>query len=138
VNTRTQKEKEIGENEKGSSMLELIVGLTFISVVGLTIVWSAISGVRYQKQTEVGNTAMNLAISRAEELAGIFIESLDASFNENDIIIQEHEHNIELLRKTLVTINPDGSRTVTVTISGPDRFLPIPVEYTTTFALWES
>lgn len=119
-------------------MLELIVGLTFLSVVGLTIVWSAISGVRYQKQTEVGNTAMNLAISRAEELAGIFIETLDATFNENEIVIADHEHNIELLRNTVVTVNQDGSRTITVTISGPDKFLPIPVEYTTTFALWES
>jgi hypothetical protein len=129
---------QIGNDEQGSSMLELIVGLTFISVVGLTIVWSAISGVRYQKQIEVGNTAMNLAISKAEELAGIFIESLNATFNEDNIIIQDHDHNIELLRKTLITINQDGSRTITVTISGPDKYLPIPIEYTTTFALWES
>ena len=60
-------------NEKGSSMLELIVGLTFIGIVSLTVIWSSVSGVRFQKQTEVGNTAMNLAVSRAEELAGVFI-----------------------------------------------------------------
>ncbi len=125
-------------NEKGSSMLELIVGLTFIGIVSLTVIWSSVSGVRFQKQTEVGNTAMNLAVSRAEELAGVFIENLNASYNENNIIVNDHDHEFELKRTTVVTVNPDGSRTVEITISGPPKYLPSPVYYTTTFALWES
>jgi hypothetical protein len=125
-------------DERGSSMFELIVGLTFIGIVGLTVIWSTVSGVRFQKQTEVGNTAMNLAVSRAEELAGVFIENLNASFNETNVTVDDHQHKFELKRSTIVTINPDGSRTVTVTISGPGRYLPVPISYTTTFALWES
>ncbi|HMO18997.1 MAG TPA: hypothetical protein PKA63_07800 [Oligoflexia bacterium] len=135
--TETFNQSELMD-EKGSSMLEMLVGLVFLSLVGLNILWSGVSATRFQKQVELGNVAMNIAISKAESLAGVFIDQLNNSYNETNEPVTSETGNIEFYRTTVVTTNPDGSRTINISVSSVDKYLPNPITYTTTFAAWES
>ena len=124
--------------ERGSSMLEVLVATLILAIVGLTVSLSAISGIRYQKVSEIGNIAMNLAVSKAEQLSGIRIDLLTDSYDATESNLQVTGHKIEFKRVTDVTVNTDGSRTIAITVSSSSTYLPQPARYTTTFAPWES
>lgn len=93
---------------------------------------------RFQKHAELGNLATNLAVSKIEELSGVDPTTLDAGDNstETGLVIEGHEITFD--RETEITVNADGSRTITVSVSSPSALLLAPVDYTTRFAPWES
>ena len=125
-------------DQRGSSMLEVLVATLILAIIGLTVTLSAISGIRFQKVSEIGNIAMNLAVSKAEELSGVRIDLLTDSYDATESNLLLTGHKISFKRVTDVTVNSDGSRTIAITVSSDSRYLPQPARYTTTFAPWES
>lgn len=123
--------------ESGFLIIELMVALVVLAIVGLAITSSAYSGLRFQKQAEIGNFARNIAVSRLEELAGIPTSSLSSSYNETNTAVTVTGTNVPFQRTTTVSINADGSKTVTVAVSSSSALLTQTVTLSTQFAAWE-
>ena len=124
------------KKDKGFSLLEVMVSICYIALMGFTILTASVTSVKFQKLSEIGNAAMNMAMSKAEELSGVALTSLDDSYDETESDISTDDHNILFQRVTNITVNADGSRTVEITVSSSSKYLPNPIVYNTTFALW--
>ncbi len=123
--------------EGGFLMLELMVAMLVLAVVGLAITTSAYTGLRFQKQAEIGNFARNIAVSRIEELAGIPTGTLSNAQNETLTPVTALGTSVQFQRSTSVVSNADGSKTVTVTVSSTSNLLSKAATITTQFAAWE-
>lgn len=125
-------------SERGFTLIEILVAIVFFGLISVSIASSTIYGMRFQKHAELGNLATNLAVSKIEELSGVDPTTLDAGDNstETGLVIEGHEITFD--RETEITVNADGSRTITVSVSSPSVLLLAPVDYTTRFAPWES
>ncbi len=128
----------VSNTQRGTGLLEVLVAIVLLGILGLTVVSSSIVGIRYQKASEIGNLAMNLAVSKAEILSGVRIDLLNDTYDATENTLQVSGHKITFKRVTDVTVNSDGSRTIFITVSSPSPYLPQPAKYTTTFAPWES
>lgn len=126
-----------GAGEKGFLMLELMVAMVVLAIVGLAITTSAYSGLRFQKQAEIGNFARNIAVSRIEVLAGVPTGVLSSSYNETNTSVTVAGTNVTFLRSTAVVTNADGSKTVTITVASSSNLLSKSVVLTSQFAAWE-
>ncbi len=119
-------------------MIEVLVAISLFAVVALALTQSAIFGMRFQLQAQIGNLARNLAVSKAEQLAGVQIGDLNSSYNLTEPNLIVTGHKIAFTRTTSISVNTDGSRTVNIIVSSASSYLPKPVSYTTRFAPWES
>ena len=70
--------------DAGFGLLEVMVSMTILAIVGLALTTSAVLGFRYQKYTEIGIAAKNLAVSKAEELSGVVLDDLDDEWDETE------------------------------------------------------
>lgn len=125
------------KSQAGFLMLELMVALVVLAIVGLAVTTSAYSGLRFQKQAEIGNFARNIAVSRIETLAGVPTASLSSSYNETNTSVTQTGTNVVFRRSTTITTNADGSKTVSVTVSSTSALLSSPITLTSQFASWE-
>ena len=124
--------------ERGSALIEVLVAASILGIVGLAIAMNAMVALRFQKTTEVRLLAKNLAVSKAEELSGVFLDDLDDSFDEVEPNLSVGSHLIQFSRSTDITVEADGSRSVSISVSSTSPYLTTPVQYTTRFAPWES
>lgn len=122
----------------GFSLMEVLVAIVIFGIAGLAMTSNAVVGFRFQKSTELGLLAKNLAVSKAEELSGVFLDDLDNSYDLTENNLTVTGHRIPFTRVTDVTIEADGSRTIDVTVSSPSGLLLAPVHITTRLAPWES
>ncbi len=126
------------QRQRGSSIVEVLVAMSLFSIVAVGLAQSAAYSLRFQKSAELGNLARNLAVSKAEELAGVSLADLDDSFDGTESNLTVVGHSISFDRVTDVTVNADGSRTVDIVVSSPSPLLFTAVTYSTRFAPWES
>jgi predicted metal-dependent phosphoesterase TrpH len=89
------------------------------------------------KLTEVQYAAASIAASKTEELSAIDAVDLDASYNEDEVVVTWPGLDIEFHRSVQVTVNPDESRTILVTVESAHDGLPARSSFRTTFAVWE-
>ena len=122
----------------GSSLVEVLVAVSIFALIGLSATRSAMSSIRYQKNVEVSNIARNLAISKAETLSGVRIDLLTTASGGTESDLSVPGHTIKFTRSTTVSVNSDGSRTISVVITSSSPLLLSPVSYSTRFAPWES
>lgn len=125
-------------NDRGLTMVESLISLVLLSIIGLSVTYSAMYGVRFQRYTEIGNIAMNLALSKVEELSGIRLDLLDSSYGGTETNLTVTGYKVKFTRVTTVTTNADGSKQIDVTISANKAYLLNSVHFTTTFAPWEA
>ena len=125
-------------DQAGSTLLELMVALSIFAVVGLGLAMSTQMGLLFQKRSEIGNLAKNLAISKAETLSGVEISLLNDTYDSVESSVNVTGHKITFRRQTDITVNSDGSRTITIIISSGSKYLPNPITYSTRFAPWEA
>ena len=121
----------------GFSLMEVLIALFIFSLVGLSIAKSTIVSMQAQLRAEMGNVARNLAVSKAEELSGVKISDLDATYNDTETDLAVSGHQTKFTRVTTVIVNSDNSRTIHIAVSGASAFLPYPISYSTRFAPWE-
>jgi prepilin-type N-terminal cleavage/methylation domain-containing protein len=126
------------KNQKGSTLIEVLVAISLFSIVGLGLAQSAQMGLLFQKRSEIGDMAKNLAISKAETLSGVEISQLNDTYDTTENSVTVSGHKIIFKRVTDITVNSDGSRTIDITISSTSAYLPQPVSYSTRFAPWEA
>ena len=127
------------KGEAGFSLIELLVAISVLAIISVSVVQSATLALRFQKHTELGNLATNLAVTQMEILAGANPDDLPGSSyvgTESNLTVPGH--TITFTRDTSVTTNADDSLTITVTVSSNSSNLLAPVTYTTRFAPWES
>ena len=128
----------VRNHEDGSTLIEAMVGILLLAIMGLTVTWSSMMSMRYQKVSEIGNLAMNLAVSKAEQLSGVRIDLLTNAYDSTENNLTINGHAITFKRVTDISVNSDGSRTISIVVSSDSRYLPRPARYSTTFAPWES
>ncbi len=124
--------------KRGSSLIEVMVAMAILAIVGLGVAQSAIYGIKYQKSAEIGNVARNLAISKAERLSAIPLNTLDNSYDSIESNLTAPGHTIIFRRTTDITVNADGSRSIDITVSTTNPVLLNVATYSTRFAPWES
>lgn len=126
------------KSQRGFGLIEVLVAFLLFSIISLSATKSAIYSIRYQKNAEVGNIARNLAVTKAEQLAGISLDELDSTYGGTESELTTEGSDILFTRVTTVTVNADGSRSIDITVSSDHSALLNPVSYSTRFAPWES
>lgn len=120
--------------QNGFSLLEALVALTILATVGLSLSYSMITAIKTSRRAERNSVASQLAFRKMEELAQVNPNNLS---NANDLREPSLKVNgIAYTRVTDVTVNPDGSRTVDVTVSPKNDRYGSPVSYRSSFFLW--
>lgn len=123
--------------EAGFGLMEILVAMVLLSLVALGMTLNLSTSLRIGKITEAHFAASVLASGHLEELSAIDAADLDSSYNEVDTVVTFPNLSMDFLRDTTVVINPDDSRTVTVTVDSAHDGLPTSVTFSTTLALWE-
>ena len=131
------KEMPPNYDQRGFSMVEVLIGTFLLAVMGLALSNSLIYSIRSHKYVEIGNVAKNLAVSKTEELSGVRIDLLNDSYDSTENNVAVSGHQITFKRVTNVTVNADGSRTIDVTVSSGSNTLLSSASYSTTYAPWE-
>ena len=131
-------EKRRRMTQAGITMVEVLVALLLFCIIGLGLTKSAVAAINYQKRTEIANLAKNLAVSKAEELSGVKLDELTSAYNHTETDISIATHEIKFNRTTAITVNADGSRTITISVTSSTPLLPNPVSFSTRFAPWEA
>ena len=126
------------KSNKGFSIIEVLCALCLFMVMGLGLTYNSIYALKFQKNAELANLATNLAVTKAEELAGVDASTLSSGNNSTETGLTVTGHKITFNRSTTITVNADGSRTVVVLVSSPSPFLLKSVSYSTRLAPWES
>lgn len=124
--------------QRGFGLIEVLVAFLLFSIISLSATRSAIYSIRFQKNAEVGNIARNLAVTKAEQLAGISLDELDNTYGGTESDLTTEGSEMTFIRVTTVTVNGDGSRSIEITVSSDNPALLNPVSYSTRFAPWES
>lgn len=115
--------------------MEVLVSLVLLSLVAFNLAYSSVFSMKTFKRTLRHTLAAELAMEKMEELSATNPSSLD---NNDDLQEPNVEaEGIRFSRATDITVNSDGSRTVTVTVTGDEQSLGGNATFSTTFALWE-
>lgn len=130
----TQPDTLIMTNEKGFSLIEVLVGFSILSVVALNITYSSILSYKITKRNIRNSIASQLAHERMEDLAAVSPANLGDTYDETESDLEVE--NISFTRVTEVTVNADNSRSVTVTVTANAEELGGAAEVSNTFALW--
>ena len=120
--------------QKGSSIIELLVGVLFTAIVAMATAKSTMLAERLSEKTNHRSVAMQLVIETIESYGTINPESFSTSTNpiESKII----KEGIEFKRKLTFATNPDRSRSITVSVTDPVVKTGFTITQTGTFALW--
>lgn len=120
--------------QQGMSLMEVLAAIVLLSIVPLGLTYSTILSYKTIHRNERHSLASQLALDRMEDLAAMNPANLSNALDEveNNLIVE----NASFTRVTDVTLNPDNSRTVTVTVTGNDPSLGGRATVTSTFALW--
>lgn len=125
--------QETSSQSRGFTLIEVLVAIVIVAVVSLSTTYSTISSFALYHHSTRAALARQLAFARMEELAArnpLLLSEADNSIEE-DLLI----NNISYNRSVAVLVNPDGSRTVTVTVQN-NRTASITAQFSNTFALW--
>lgn len=124
-------------NQKGFSVIEILVAILLLGMVALANAGSTITGLQANKRTEVSNILNNLAIAKIEEFAGLDVAQIDPSDGGTESNVTTPGTNLTFTRETTVTIKPDLSRDVSVNVTCNDPRFNATATYASTFVLFE-
>lgn len=125
---------EAGSNQRGMTLVEVLVALVLLSVVPLGLTYSSILSYKVIHRNQRHSVASQLALDRMEDLAATNPANLNDTFDEteNNVVVD----GASFTRITEVTLNADNSRTVLVTVTGNEASLGGRATVSSTFALW--
>jgi Tfp pilus assembly protein PilV len=119
--------------EGGLSVVEVLVAIALLAISGLAVAQSTIRSFSYLNQSYRTSLASQIALERLELLAQRDPSTLVES--ESESATQVVHSGLTFYRSTLISINTDGSRTVSVTVNSPSGTQG-KAALSTTFALW--
>ena len=124
--------------EQGFGLLEILVSMSLLAVVGLSLASSMYTAIRTQKKTLYADVAYNLAVNKVELYAAINTADLDDTYDDNETgLTLSTLPDITFDRVTDVTVNADNSRTVDITVTCNHPLLPVSIDYSATYPVWE-
>jgi len=123
--------------ERGMGLFEVLLALALISIGSLALAANTIGALQIAKKTTINHAASNLALSKIEELSAYDPKDIDGSFNSIENSIAVPGLNVTFKRTTVVAVNADNTRTVTVTVQSNSNAVKTGASFSTTFALWE-
>ena len=126
--------KETGLDEKGFSVIEVLVALVILSIVGLAAARNSIMSMVVLKRSIRTSVATQLAIEKLEELGSIDPVSLDSTDNSNETNLLVDK--MQFTRTATITVNADGSRSVSVVVTISDAQLGGTHTASSRFPLW--
>ncbi len=130
------KANKILKSEVGISMLEVLVSILLLGIMSTGVSKSVVMALKTSTYTEYNHIATSLAVSKMEELASINVTSIGALHSVEDEVAWP-SFNSTFERETVIVINPDESRTITVTVTSNNSYAPTSVQFTNRFAKWE-
>lgn len=124
-------------SEAGFSLIEVLVSISIFAIASLGSYLSITTGLNVAKHTEVHYAASSLASSKLEEIASRDINSVDSSLNEVTHNVTWAGLDLTFTRTTVVTVNADDSRTVSVTVSCDHPKFALSRTFSTLLTRWE-
>ena len=125
---------ELLKKQNGVSLLEVIVGLLFATIVAMGITKSTMGSEKVASRTIHNSEAMQIALEIIEQYASVDPQMLDSS---DALAVQEVVRNgYRFTREVDVIINPDRSRTVAVNVKSISPLINLDLLVEDTFALW--
>lgn len=124
-------------SESGLSMIEILVSLALGAIFSVAISMSTATSLRISTHTEAHHAASRLASDKLEQIASIDSLDIDATLNQTEAAVTYPGLGITFTRTTTVTTNADNSRTISVDVTSNSSAIPVNVDFSTTFALWE-
>ena len=119
-------------NSRGSSLLELLVAISLFSIVGISLIRSSTVSHNSLARSSRDSQLMQIALDTLESYYTIDPISLDNSDDMSDTISKD---SLIFNRAVDITVNSDGSRTVTVNVSRARSAIPSSETISNTFAL---
>ena len=125
------------KNNKGSSVVEVLVSISILAVIGLGVSMTVITSASTHKHITVNTVASQLAISKAEELAAINAQALTHATHSNteSSISVTGLDNVTFTREVTVTEGTD-SVLVEVDVTSNHGSFPNTVNHTVTYPYW--
>lgn len=120
--------------QRGYSIIEVLVATVLLSLVSLGLASSTTTSYVTLKRTLRHAAATELAQSKMEELAAINPLSLSAANNATETGVISHA--MTFTRTTTVAVNSDGSRLVTVAVTGDAVGMGGKATLASTFTPW--
>ncbi len=122
------------KNQRGFSLLETLVAVTFLAVAALAVLSSTTTALRLTKRSIRNSVASQLATQKMEELAGVdpaLLSSANSSI-ESAVVF----NNMTFQRQTTVSVNSNGSRTINVAVQNVDAARGGRANLTNVFPVW--
>ena len=121
-------------NRSGISVIELLVGIVFLSIVALAIAKSTILAQRMAQKSAHRSVAMQLVTETLEQQGTVNPETLSPSANIVDQVVRKN--GVTLKKSVTYAINPDGTRLVTVSVKDPILITGFTITQSNTYSLW--
>ena len=122
---------------KGITIVEVLVSIVLLGLMASAGISNLSLALRTAKTTEANYAATSLANQKVETISSLDVPNIDTSLNGTETGIAWNGTQTTFSRTTVVTINSDGSRAVTVSVTSENPNLPISATFDTEFALWE-
>lgn len=125
-------------NNAGFGLVEMLIGILLAAIMGAAVASNLTNAMRTGIRFDLNYAANSIANSKLELLAATNASSLDASDNTNEADLSYPNLNTTFDRDTVIVVNPDLSRTATVTVStSQNATIPLTVTQQTTFSIWQ-
>ncbi len=121
------------KNQNGFSMLEVLVSVAILSIVGLGISQSSIGMLRARTVTLNKQVSTQLATEKLEQYAALDPLTLSAENSNSESLSHAGK---SFLRSSTITVNSNGSRTVTVSVRPADASQSGSANLSGTFTSW--
>lgn len=122
--------------EAGIGLVEVMVSTVMLLLIGASMVSNLHFSLRSSKFIEVQHAASTLAADQIEKIASRDVLKITAELNETESIIYAPGLNMPFKRSTTVVVNPDSSRSVTVSVYTSGNNMPKPVVFKNNFYAW--
>ena len=124
----------MNKNEKGTSIIEVLVMLSFAAILGLGLTYSLIMSYRSAHKNAYHSAAMQLAIEKLEELKGVDPTDLTSADNQTESNVAVGQ--MRFTRVSTISVNTDRSRSVLVTVTSNNDAVTAQATISDIFALW--
>ena len=122
--------------EAGIGLVEVMVSTVMLMLIGASMVSNLHFSLRSSKFIEVQHAASTIAADQIEKIASLDALSITAKLDEREAIVYAQGLNLPFKRSTTVVVNPDSSRSVTVSVYTSGNNMPKPVVFKNNFYAW--
>lgn len=122
--------------ERGFTVIEVLVSIVILGVVGLAVAMNTIKSYTFLKRGIRNSYAAQLALDKIETLAAKDPSTLSSANNQTESGLSWR--NVKFNRTTTITVNSDGSRTISVSVTGANKSLGGKANMVSTLPLWQS